>query len=973
MQLKKGESYEGFQLLEERAIEEIEGSGKWLYHKASGVTLLALQNTDSHKVFSVNFATMPKDHKGAAHIVEHAVCCASKKYPLKETFMAVSQGSICTTMNACTYPDRTMYYVASAHEKDLMGIADVLLDMVFHPAIEDNSQYFFQEGWHYQYDEETDALDVSGVVYHEMIGEYGEADSYLQRYELETLFPNTPYQYDAGGLPEEIIKLTEKEFLDFYHTYYVGANAVITLYGDFNLEQVLRQLNTESLQNVCKGTRSLQVPAENAFKKPRYTLGYYPTHLNNGPTLMSLGFVVGESIDCEMRLAFEILEQMLLRSTASPLLKKLVMEEQLGMSLSEGGYDSCRKQPVFSITLKGASQEKATLFEEQTIGVLREIVNQGFDKALINAAIESLEFELRETDASYEPIGIIYSEMMLSSYLYGGNPFNHLCYKEALNHIKAQCHHGYFEGLIQKYLLENPHRSLTVVVPSQKLQQQKEVDKEVYLQTIREQLSQSDLKEIESMNEWLEEEQLKENEEVLLNTLPQLTLQDMPDQLERFKAREIFIANQPVLFHEEDTKDIIYFHFLWDAKGMQHAKRQDIGLLAHIFSYIGTTCHSYSEIENTINRLSGGFHTALHAYTSHQEGKLMPIFKISCKVLHDHLKDFMLLMSELLTQTIFSEKEKLKELIGHIVYEMERSFTGAPEYRATQRLYTYLCEQAVYEDQVSGMAFYDYIKEIYAHYDTEYEALQKRLLEAMHELFNGRRLKISVTAPTHLENEITKSIEQLILSLPKQDYIPSNEEGLSLYRGNEGFFNGQEGQAIAQGICFSEKGFTYKGQYEVVANVLENTYLWDRVRLQGGAYGCDVMISKEGYLVICSYCDPHLNATIQTYSGIAQYLKTLKLDEKAIERAIISTLGAMIAPCSMEQKSERACTCFVTGMTQDDRQMIYNQIKETSLQDFQEMSQIFEILAHEGPICVLGNKEKLKKQKSQFKLIDLKI
>lgn len=973
MQRIKDENFEGFQLIEEKIIEEIDGIGQWFSHITSGVNILVLKNNDPHKVFSVNFMTLPKDNTGAAHIVEHTVCCASQKYPLKETFTALSQGSICTTMNACTYPDRTMYYVASAHEKDLMGIASVFLDMVFHPKIDESNQYFLQEGWHYEYDPDGEQLDISGVVYHEMLGEYGEVGSYLQRYEQETLFPNTCYQYDSGGIPEEIITLTEEAFLAFYHTYYVGGNAVITLYGDVCIEDTLKMLHNQCLKGIKKGKKILEPNREEAFKEPRYTLGYYPTTLNHGPTIASLGFVVGDSIDCERRLALELLEQMLLRSTASPLLRTLVMEQQLGVSLSDGGYDSCRMQPVFSITLKGIEQEKAILFEKETLKVLEQLVTEGLDSEMIDAAIESLEFELRETDATYEPIGVAYSEMMLSSYLYGGNPFNHISYKEALGNIKKNSHKGYFETLIKTYFLENTHRSLTVVVPSQTMQEEKERKQAQKLEDIKQALGEKGLEEIMAMNDELEEEQLKENEESLLKTLPQLTLTDMPEKLESFRIKEKKIQDVPLLFHEEDTKQIVYLNFLWDINGIAIESYHDIGLLAHVFSYIGTKHHTYSEIENSISTLSGGFHAAVHTYTAYKDGRSLPTFKVSCKLIQHHLESFMQLMTELCTETQFVEKEKLKELIGHIVYEMERSFTGAPEYRATQRVYTYLCEQAVYEDQVAGMSFYQYIKEIYTRYDEVYESLKTRLTETMEKVLVRRTLKISVTAPKQLEGEIEQSIKVLLAHLPKGEQSLSKTVKLSCYKKNEGFFNGQEGQAIAQGICFKKYGISYKGQYEVVTNILENTYLWDRVRLQGGAYGCDVMISREGYLVICSYCDPHLDSTLKTYRGIGNYLKNLVLEQETINRAIVSTLGAMITPMSMEQKSERACTYFVTGTPQEERQMIYDQIKQTTIEDFHEMSQLFEALAKEGPICVFGNKNKLQEAKTKFQLIDLKI
>ena len=973
MKERNEESFEGFQLIETRKIEEIGGTGQWFYHEASGVTVLALQNNDPHKVFSVTFTTLPEDHKGAAHIVEHTVCCASQKYPLKETFMAANQGSISTTMNACTYPDRTMYYVASAHEKDLLGIADVFLDMVFHPCIEESALYFLQEGWHYQYDKEEDTLDLSGVVYHEMLGEYGEAGSYLQRYELETLFPNSCYQYDAGGLPEEIYQLSEAEFLAFYHKYYVGENATITLYGNVDLEKVLTHLNDVCLKNVPKGQKSNKPQIECAFDKPRYTIGYYPTELIHAPTLMSLGFVVGESTNCETRLAFELLEQMLLRSTASPLLKTLIMQKQLGMSLSDGGYDSCRMQPVFSITLKGADEKNALLFEETTLTVLEDIVKNGLDKDLIEAAIESLEFELRETDASYEPIGLVYSEMMLSSYLYGGNPFNHIAYQEALAHIKSECQKGYFEKLIRKYFLGNSHRSLTVVKPSTMLQEAYEEEKKAYLEKVKVNLGTEGLKKVSQMQEWLEEEQLKENEESLLETLPQLTLEDMPSSLEMAQVEEIKVQGCQLLYHEEATKEIIYLHFLWDAKGLNESERMNLGLLAHIFSYIGTERHRYDEIENKINKLSGGFQAAVHAYSRYEDNALLPVFKVSCKVLGHHLEEMMLLMNELLKETQFEEKEKLKELIGHIVYELERSFSGAPEYRATQRIYAYLCPQGVYEDQVAGIAFYHYIRDIYTHFEAHYESLKVELTKVMKELFKKQRLKMAVTAPCEDKAWVCKTIGNFILTLSEEEIIIHEEDGLTCYTANEGFFNGQDGQAIAKGIDMKQYGLNYKGQYEVVANSLENGYLWDRIRLQGGAYGCDVMLSKEGYLVICSYCDPHLKTTLKTYDGIANYLRSVSLSQKAIERAVVSTLGAMIAPCSIEQKSERMCSYFITGMPQEERQNIYNEIKETTLEDFKEMSVLFDGLEREGVICVLGNKEKLKTLKSQFQFIDLGI
>lgn len=973
LNLKREESFEGFHLIEERVIDEIDGIGRRFYHEKSGVTVITLENSDPHKVFSINFLTLPEDDKGAAHIVEHAVCCASKKYPLKETFTAVGQGSICTTMNACTYPDRTMYYVASPHEKDLIGIAEVYLDLVFNPCMLESNQYFLQEGWHFKLEELDDPIELSGVVYHEMLGEYSEASSYLQYFEMKTLFPDTIYQYDSGGVPEEIIMLSEEEFLDFYHRHYKGANTVITLYGDVNVKEMLKMMNKVCLQEIEKGEKLQTIPVQAAFNRPKHKIAYYPSTLKKAPTLLSLSFVVGESTDCETRLAFEILEHILIRSTASPLLKALIMEKNLGMSLSEGGYDSCRQQPVFSITLKGCEKEKAIQFEELTLEVLRKLAEEGIDPALVDAAIETLEFELRETDASYEPIGILYSEMILSSYLYGGSAFSHLSYREALKHIKYHKNNGYFERIIKTYFLQNPHRLLTVLIPSVKMQKEKELNRENYLSEYKKGLNKAELQELVTINEWLEDEQLKENDEELLKKLPYLTLEDMPQQLPQLKLEKATLAGCELMIHEEETKDIAYIHFLWDAKVISKDNIKDLGLLAHIFTYIGTKTRSYSEVENAINTYTGGVNSAIHAYQVEEQVSISPIFKVSCKVLCHQMEIFIDIMEDILLYTQFQEKEKLKELIGHIVYELERSFTGAPEYRATQRIYSYLSAQGVYEDEVSGVSFYYYVKEVYEHFEEQYEELIARLQKVLGQLIQKQNLKICTTMPHKQRQKVLNTLEVLIRKLPQQQIQINEDYEIALNKGNEGFYNGQDGQAVAQGLYFSQCGYTYRGQFEVVANVLENTYLWDRVRLQGGAYGCDIMISREGYLVICSYCDPHLKTTLDVYSGISHYLKQLKLGQEAIERAIISTLGAMIAPSSMEQKSERACMYFITESSQDKRQKIYDEIRQTTLEDFHEMSKIFEVMATSGVVCVVGNKEKLDSQKALFQLIDLRI
>lgn len=976
MLLKIGEMRHGFRLIESHEVKEIDSIASKFVHEKTNVTLLTLINKDPHKVFTVNVQTLPTDNKGTAHIIEHSVCCASKNYPLKETLMALEQGSICTTINACTYSDRTMYYAAGSNQKDLLGVMGVYMDLIFEPLMEQDSTYFYQEGWHYEINEE-EQLEISGVVYNEMLGIYSEPGSYLKYYELAALFEETPYCYDAGGLPTEIITLSEKELLDFYKRHYVGDNTILTLYGNYDLEEVLEKLNQDYLKGVKKGQAFELIEDKKSFTSPHYTVAYYPNTLTNAPTLASLCFVVGGCKDPEERLALEILEHILLRSTASPLSKALIIDRELGISLSDGGYDSCRTQPVFSITLKGTTKEKALHLEEEIMAILRELSQKGIDPKLIEAAIHTLTFELRERDDTYEPMGISYSEMMVTSLYAKGNAFEQLHHERALEKIRVNASKGYFEKLIDRYFLQNNHRVLTILIPSKPLQQEQEAALEAKLEQQYLQMSDKEKEKLEALNERMNEKQLEENSEEALRKLPHLTREDLPKQLERMQLERCQIEDCTVQVHLDDTKGVNHFHFLWQADHIPESEWQVLGLLAHIFTYVGTKQQSFSELENTINSQTGSLTTALHAYQLEDGSKVVPIFKVSGKVLTEDLSQLENLLYDIFTQTQFTEKEKLKELIGHIVYEFESSFVGAPEYRTVQRVYAYLSPEGRYEDEVAGMQFYHKMKDILNDFDKAYPELVRALETVYTRLINKTQLKVSLSCSTQDQQAFLTVITRLIKRLPgstvcnlvnmKQWF---KEQPLLA---NEGFINGQDTQAVALGVFYKQKDTTYRGQMEVVANVLENMYLWDRVRLQGGAYGCDIMLTKEGYLSICSYCDPHCIETLEIFKSIGTYLKQMKLSQEIIDRAIISTLGAMLMPEGISQKSERAAAYMITGGSDEIRQHIYDEIRETTLEDFHQTACIFNHLAEQGMICIMGNKEKLEKEKATLTLIDLDI
>lgn len=974
MNLKFAQQYKGFKLLQEEYIEEVEGIGRILKHERTGATIISLSNKDPHKVFCVAFHTPPEANNGAPHIVEHTVCCASKKYPLKETFMALEKGSICTTLNACTYPDMTMYYGASLSEKDLSGIMKVYMDMVFHPLMKEDKRLFAQEGWHYTIDEETDELGISGVVYHEMQGEYGEATTRLEHALSKALFPDTHYRFDAGGLPQQIISLGYEEFLAFYEKYYKASNCVIYLYGDMALSEQLAILEAECLKDLPQINNGdlenhFQGIIQNPPHMPLYVTEAYPAAEDEeNQTLMSLSFVIGTAHDAELRLAFELLEHMLLRSSASPLAKAIVVDGQLGISLGEGGYDTSRYQSVFSISLKGAKSNQGEAFEKIVFEILQKLVDEGIDEDLIEAALHTLSFELKEVDASYDPVGLQYGEMILNSYLYGGEAFTHLKYKAHVEKIKKYKSKGYFETLIKEYLLDNQHRVLTVLNPSKQLAKEEQEQLEKVLDDYQKTLTKESKEALLESVQDLEVMQMAQNSEADLQCLPYLKKEDLTIEIAPIHKKEVFTTPFKYYFHEEETKGIAYIHMLFDTRVVKEEDLPYLGILGHLLTYVGTKQMDYQTLENTINRVTGGMNCSLQAYNHLEMETYKPYFKMTSKVLIEEVKDWKNLMQTILTESIFTEKDKIKEILGNVHYELTRSFEGAPEYRATRRVFAFFAPAGQYEDVVSGIRFYDFMKDLMKNFDKRYDEIMIKVMTIYKQIICQRGLLVYVTAPKKAEAFLKEQMLELGESLPN-DEQPYYHYDLQLSTKREAYCTMQKVEAIAKGFNFKAAGFNYHGAIEVAAHIIESIYLWDRIRLQGGAYGCDLLVSRDGNVVTCSYCDPKLTNTLKVFEGIGDFLRNLQLEESELERYIIHTIGTMQVPMSMEQKSERGLMYTLCGMSILQLEEAMQEILNTNLEQIRRLGDLFDAFSVSPYLCVVGSKKQIKKHKKYFDCI----
>ncbi|MFA6849505.1 MAG: insulinase family protein, partial [Selenomonadaceae bacterium] len=504
--------YHGFRLLKTTKIKEVNSTAYEFTHEKSGARLLFLENKDDNKVFSISFRTPPKDDTGVAHIVEHSTLCGSRKFPLKEPFVELVKGSLNTFLNAMTYPDKTMYPVASQNDKDFQNLMDVYLDAVFYPVMYTTPEVLMQEGWHYEIEKPADDLEYSGVVYNEMKGALSSPEDILDSKSMNSLFPDTTYGFESGGDPEAIPQLTQQMFIDFHEKYYHPSNSYIYLYGDMDIDEKLAFLDKEYLQSFSRIAVPSKIMKQPQFKEHKVIYGEYPIGAEEAAedkTFLSLNAIVGEATEVETMLALEILEHALLKTQAAPLRKALI-DAKIGKDV-QSSFEDGILQPFFSIIINGAEADRAEKFRTVVRDTLQKLVQDGIDRELMEASINLLEFKLREADFGQYPKGLVYNIKIMNSWLYDKDPTIFLYYEELMQKMKDGLENGYFEKVLKERFLDNPHMTLLVLSPNKELAAEKAAALQKVLAIKKEQLSTGELDHIIEMTAALKQRQQRED------------------------------------------------------------------------------------------------------------------------------------------------------------------------------------------------------------------------------------------------------------------------------------------------------------------------------------------------------------------------------------------------------------------------------------------------------------------------------
>jgi len=967
LNMKLNEIYHGFRLAGEQEIEEINSTARTFLHEKSGARLLYLQNDDDNKVFSITFRTPPRDHTGIPHILEHSVLCGSRKYPSKEPFIELAKGSLNTFLNAMTFPDKTMYPVASRNARDFTNLMDVYLDAVFHPNIYQYSEIFMQEGWHYELESRDNALDYRGVVYNEMKGVFSSPESVLFRKIPESLFPDTAYGFESGGDPDVIPALTYEEFISFHKRYYHPSNSYIVFYGDGDLQEHLRLLNEGYLQDYERIEVDSEINVQAPFSEPcelETSYALMPNEDIEDKTFLSLNFAVDRATNPEVTLALTILEYLLLETPAAPL-KKALQDAAIGKDVF-GSFEKDILQPIFSIVVKNSNPEKRNSFRTLVFDTLTDLVNRGIDKKQIEAAINIHEFRLREADFKGLPKGIVYCIAAMGSWLYGGDPLLNLQYEPTLRSVKKALKENYFENLIRKYLIDNTHQSLVTVVPEKGLMERKAVELQHELDEYKKGLSDEQIDVLVKQSGELKRRQATPDSPENLKKIPLLSLKDIDPESEKLPLQDTVHEHIHVLEHPIFTSGIAYMNLFFDTSSVLLEDIPYLSLLASMLGKIRTDRYSYAELSNQILINTGGISFAPETFSYKDDDSVYyPKLLVRSKALVNKLPELSDLVGEILKASRFDDAKRLREIIQETRSRFEMGIYDRGHFVASGRLLSYFSPRARYAEQLGGISYFKFLTGIEKNFEALTDEIRARLERVVQAVFNRNNLTVSITTDKSQLSAFSENFPRILEALhdshaEKQDYALQTEKR------NEGLLTPGKVQYVAKGYNFKNLGFKYRGSLQVLRTIASLDYLWNRIRVQGGAYGSFARFSWDGNMYFCSYRDPHLAETLDVYDGAADYFRSFNTDAREIRKYIIGTVSRLDHPLTPSMKGELAAERHFCGIEHADVQKTRDEVLSTDVKNIRECADLIAASMHQNCHCVLGNEGIIRESSNLF-------
>ena len=961
-----------YEILDEHRVEDVQSDGFILRHKKSGARIAILSNNDDNKVFYIGFRTPPEDETGVPHIIEHTTLCGSKKFPVKDPFIELAKGSLNTFLNAMTYPDKTVYPVASCNDQDFKNLMDVYLDAVFNPNITKYEEIFKQEGWHYELTGKDDELKINGVVYNEMKGAYSSPDEVLSSQIYRSLFPDNTYSKDSGGNPEYIPKLTYEAYLDFYHKYYHPSNSYIYLYGDMDVVERLEWLDKEYLSLYDYKKVNSEINKQPAFDEIKNVEAQYSITMDDSQenkTYLSYNRVVGDTLDEMLYQAFDVLDYALVSSPGAPV-KQALIDAGIGDDVY-GSYDAGILQPVFSFVAKNANASQADEFESIIENTLKEVVKTGINKEALLAGINSSEFKFREADFGQFPKGLLFGLNCLDSWLFDDmKPFIHLECLGTFAKLRKAVDTDYFEKLIQEYLLDNTHGSSVTVKPKRGLGNEREEALAKELSDYKASLSDEEIKKLIEDTEHLKKYQEEPSADEDLRKLPMLTRADMKKNAMPFSNIEDELLDVKVVRHDIESNGIDYISFLFDAGDFAQSELGYLGFFTNALGLVSTEKYSYTDLANATNIYTGGISTGTASHPDIKDrNNFVFKFEVKLKVLEKNLDKALELMEQMLLTSDFTDTKRLGELVAQIKARLQANLSSSGHLVAAMRSMSSFSRYALYQDELKGIAFYRSICHIEKELSESPKSVSDKLAAIAKKLFARNRMLISFTGNNEAYGNAKPSLEKVIAGFDKMSAI-GNQAEVHFNTAKEAFIDASQIQYVAKTGDFICEGYEYTGALRLLRIILSYDYLWINVRVKGGAYGCMNTFLRSGESYFVSYRDPNLSDTLDVYDKIPEYIKSFSPDERDMTKYIIGTFSALDTPMNPEAKGSRSLSAYLEGITYEQIQKERNEILNAQPEDIRRLADLVEAVLKKDSICVIGNENMIKESAGLFENVE---
>jgi len=960
---------QAYELLQQQTIDDIHAEGYLLRHKKSGARVVILENDDENKVFNITFRTPPANSTGVPHIIEHTVLCGSREFPLKDPFIELAKGSLNTFLNAMTFSDKTMYPVASCNDQDFKNLMHVYLDAVFYPNIYRNSKVFQQEGWSYHLDSVDGPLTYNGVVYNEMKGVFSSPEELLDRTIFNTLFPDSPYGVESGGDPDVIPELTYEEFLSFHKRYYHPSNSYIYLYGNADMKERLIWLDEKYLNDFDYAPVDSAIPMQKAFAEPVDMVAEYPISENESledNAYLSWNVVVGDSFDVELGVAFEILEYALLSAPGAPL-KQALLDNKIGKDVF-GSYSSGILQPFFSVVAKNSELSKKEEFLSLIRSTLEHLVKDGLNKKSLEAGINYFEFRFREADFSSYPKGLVYGIDVFDSWLYDENrPFDYLKVLDVYASLKEKITSGYFEGLIEKYLLNNTHAAVVSVVPKKGLDREKEEQLKEKLQAYKDSLSKEQLEELVENTRALEAYQEMLDSEEAAQCIPLLKRSDIKRETHKIYNEEKEIADIKVLHQNIETNGIAYLTLLFDLEKIPAKYAPYLGVLKSVLGYVDTEHFTYPELFNEINANTGGIMCGIQEFNPKTEGeKFQSKFGIKCKMLYPKMGFAFKMIEEIIGTSRLDDGKRLYEIIAQQKSRTQMGLASAGHSTAMLRATTYFSEMACFQDAVAGVAYYKTVADLETHFEEKKDELTAVMKELMEVIFQPDNFMVSITCTEEGYAYLEDSLKAFAQTLQPSEKVLEGSVNFQLEQKNEGLTTAGQVQYVAQAGNYRIGGYEYDGALRILRTILGYEYLWKNVREKGGAYGCMNGFKRCGDVFFVSYRDPKLKQTLDTFAGVPEFIRSFEADENGMTKYIIGTISGIDTPLTPSVQGGLGLSAYMNGVSEADMQKERDQILDATDADIRKLADLVECVIKQGNICVVGSSLAIEDCKDMF-------